>query len=189
VAVESNEPIPGKTVYDLKFESYYGDRHDDSAGVTRFCGLKSLLPVVVCWMSFAIGWLTIFTAPGFLGGDISQVGLADALRFAFLGAYLFSLQLTVRAFFQNDLRSGTYVAILERLAVSLILVGVAHVVWAVVLPGGTALEPLVAFVIGSFPLVGQEWLVRIGTDRMGRWVQVLQTRHPLSEIDGMNVWY
>ncbi len=185
---ESAEPIPGMTVYDAKFDAYYGDRRDDKQGVTRFCGLGSLLPVVVCWLAFATGWLTIFTEPGFISGDLGSVDLADALRFAFLGVYVFSVQLTVRAFFQNDLRSGTYVAIMERLGVALILVSVAHVVWAA-LPSLAGMEPVIAFVIGTFPLVGQEWLVQIASDRMGKRVQVLQTRHPLSEIDGMNVWY
>jgi len=147
---ESAEPIPGMTVYDAKFDAYYGDRRDDKQGVTRFCGLGSLLPVVVCWLAFATGWLTIFTEPGFISGDLGSVDLADALRFAFLGVYVFSVQLTVRAFFQNDLRSGTYVAIMERLGVALILVSVAHVVWAA-LPSLAGMEPVIAFVIGTFP--------------------------------------
>jgi hypothetical protein len=185
----SNEPIPGTTIYDAKFDAYYGDRRDDAAGVTRFSGLGSLLPVVVCWLAFATGWLTVFTDPDLIGGDVGSIDLADALRFGFMGAYVFSVQLTVRAFFQNDLRSGTYVTILERLGVALILVGVAHVIWAALPVYLTGVEPVVAFVIGSFPLVGQEWLVQIAADRMGKRVRVLQTQHPLSDLDGMNVWY
>lgn len=175
---------PPDNIYDRKFEAYFGrrDRHE------RFTGMGSLLPVMAVWVAFSVGWLTILLNTSFVEGDVTYY---DALRFAFMGAYLFSLQLTVRAFFQGDLRSGTYVGILERLVVVLILVTVIDVAWSA-LPVTAAIAPVeavVVFVVGSFPLVGQEWLSQWAAGRMRTKVRTLESRHPLSDIDGMNVWY
>lgn len=174
---------PPTNLYDLKFESYYGSWDEK----TRFSGLGSLLPVVAAWIAFGVGWLTIIVNLDFYMNDLT---LEDALRFGFLGAYMFSLQLTVRAFFQNDLRSGTYVGLLERLIVVAILVTVIHVAWESLFEGwGDGLQTLVVFLVGSFPLVGQEWLTQVTASRLRRQVPSISSQHPLSEIDGMSVWY
>ena len=171
-------------LYDLKFESYYGKWDEKEA---RFNGLGSLLPVIAAWIAFGVGWLTIICNLEFVEPELE---LTDSLRFGFMGAYMFSLQLTVRAFFQNDLRSGTYVGLVERLVVVTILVTVIYVTWEGLLDGaGEGLQVLVAFLVGSFPLVGQEWLAQVTASRLRRHVPSISSQHPLSEIDGMSVWY
>lgn len=176
---------PQGSIYERKFVSFFG-RHEEGA---RFTGLDSLLPVIVVWMAFAVGWLAILVNLAFVADEVT---LEDALRFGFMGAYVFSLQLTVRAYFQNDLRSGTYVGILERLIVVLILVTVINVVWSDLFsgqPAAAAAQAVVLFVVGSFPLVGQQWITQQSSKWLMNRVPSLKSRHPLSEIDGMNVWY
>ncbi len=180
---QADTPGPGTNLYDQKFVAYFG-RFDEDA---RFSGIGSLLPVVAAWIAFGVGWLTIICNPAFVYPDLT---LDDALRFGFMGAYVFSLQLTVRAFFQNDLRSGTYVGMVERLVVVAVLVAVTYVAWTSIFEGGS--QPglaVVAFVIGSFPLVGQEWVGQLAASKLRKRVPSVMSRHPLSEIDGMNVWY
>lgn len=191
-ARDSGHPDVGRpdTIYDRKFEAYFGRREGE-----QFTGMGSLLPVIAAWVAFAVGWVTIVLNTEFVQGGFTY---EDALRFGFMGAYLFSLQLTVRSFFQGDLRSGTYVGIVQRLVVVAILVTVIHVAWSALFAGsagngsaGTsaAAEAVVVFVVGSFPLVGQEWLNQWSAAWMRKRVRSLDSRHPLSDIDGMNVWY
>ena len=170
-------------LYDQKFVSYFGSFDKEA----RFSGLGSLLPVIAAWIAFAAGWLAIISNPAFVYPGTT---LDDTIRFGFLGAYVFSLQLTVRAFFQNDLRSGTYVGIVERLVVVTIFVLLIFVVWTEAFDGGAqASLAVVAFVVGSFPLVGQEWLSQVAASALRNQVPSVASRHPLSDIDGMNVWY
>ncbi len=174
---------PVTNLYDQKFVSHYGSFDREA----RFSGVGSLLPVIAAWIAFAVGWLTIVCNPAFVYPDLT---LDDTLRFGFMGAYVFSLQLTVRAFFQNDLRSGTYVGIVERLVVVMVIVIVIFVAWTSVFnDGAQAALAVVAFVVGSFPLVGQEWLSQVAASRLRSKVPSVLSDHPLSEIDGMNVWY
>lgn len=185
--------VSSQSVYDRKFQAYFGRRPLGGDVDGKAVGQGSILPIFVTWAAFAAGWLTIVLDEQFLAlrAPSGAAAATDVLRFAFLGAYVFSLQLTVRAYFQNDLRSGTYVAALERLAVVLILVGVIHVLWGA-LPSMTAsgaVESGFAFVVGSFPIVGQQWLNQLVGQHVQTKIQSLYSRHPLDELDGMNVWY
>ena len=181
-----------ENVYDSKFRAYFGRKPDPSHPDDPRVGRGSLLPVFVLWAAFSVGWLSVLLDPGFAVATVTGGSdtLANVLRFAFLGAYVFSVQVLVRGYFQNDLRSSTYVGGLERLAVVLILVTVINVVWGL-LPSGEAsyaLEAGFAFIVGSFPILGQQWLNKVILGRM-RMKLSLTSRHPLDEIDGMNVWY
>ena len=194
-------PTSAENIYDVKFEAYFGKRplmSDDSSGGAAASddapppGLGSLLPIFAVWVALTTGWLAILLDNRFLTMSFTgAVTLQDALRFCFLGAYLFTLQLIVRAYFQNDLRSGTYVAVLERLAVSLILVSAIHALWALVAdPGALAVVELgVAFVIGSFPLIGQQWLNQVVGNKIRISLPTMYSRHDLGDIDGLDVWY
>lgn len=187
-------PAPGasETVYDAKFRAYFGRRPDPGQADDPHVGSGSLLPVFVLWAAFSVGWLFVLLDPSFpASASTASAGLADPLRFAFLGAYVFTLQLLVRAYFQNDLRSSSYVGALERLVVVLILVTVIDVIWSLVpeAAGSHALEAGFAFLVGSFPIVGQQWLNQFIAGKMRVHLQSLYARHPLDEIDGMNVWY
>lgn len=189
-AVDDADPhVAGDdTVYDKKFSAYFGrSRHGEI-----HLGAGNLIPVVVVWAAFASGWLTVLLDPLFRVGDLGDTSsLADMLRFAFLGAYVFSLQLIVRAYFQNDLRAATYVGALERLAVVLVLTSVIHLIWQL-LPAATAttaLEAAFVFLVGSFPLVGQQWINQFVGQKLRIRMQNIVGGHPLDSIDGLNVWY
>lgn len=184
---------PAQSVYDRKFQAYFGRRPLGGDVDGKAVGQGSILPIFVTWAAFAAGWLTVLLDEQFLAlrPPDGPAAATDVLRFAFLGAYVFTLQLTVRAYFQNDLRSSTYVAALERLAVVLIVVGVIHVLWGAlpVTAASGSVESGFAFVVGSFPIVGQQWLNQLVGQHMQTKIQSLYSRHPLDELDGMNVWY
>ena len=71
----------------------------------------------------------------------------DVLKFAFLGAYVFTMQTLVRRFFQSDLRPSADASALLRFIV--VLAFTAALLQLASEPGSP--EGVVAFVVGIFP--------------------------------------
>ena len=110
----------------------------------------------------------------------------DVLKFGFLGAYSFILQMLVRRFFQSDLRPAAYANALLRLIVVLILVtALFQVMPQDNLRGAAA----IAFLIGFFPLVGMQAMQRFAATALRVVVPSLSPAYPLNQIDGLSVWY
>ena len=93
----------------------------------------------------------------------------------------------VRRFFQNDLKPTAYVNATMRIIIVILLVWVLDPL----LPDslGQAERSAIAFAIGVFPAIGWQALQSIVAVLLKRAVPSLESKDPLSELDGMNVWY
>ena len=141
--------------------------------------------MLVATAIFAVGWATVLTGDALLTGPLELPG--DALRFGFMGAYSFSPQMLMRRFFQSDLKASAYIASSVRVITVLILVLV--LVEAGLLGQSPGHACAVAFIVGFFPLVGMQLLQKAVAACLRRWVPTLRNPYPLSDLDGLNVWY
>ena len=174
------------SIYRQKFETYYG-RAVARSGTASDSGDawdRTLLPVFLATAIFAAGWASVFWRDQLFATDLRLPG--DVLRFGFMGAYSFILQMLVRRFFQGDLKASAYLGASVRVITVLILVLVVYRL-------DTGLEEGVlcglAFVIGFFPLVGMQLIQRAVSVALRRALPTLRNPYPLSELDGLNVWY
>jgi hypothetical protein len=119
------------------------------------------------------------------------------VRFAFLGAYFFCLQMLFRRYVRRDLRASAYVSVSLRITLAVI----GTWVWI----EGVKLMPergginaavqneysmLVAgFVIGVFPRVVWQFIQSISKRVFGLVVPSFQTQLPLSDLEGLTVWH
>lgn len=198
-----------RNVYLKKFESVYGrsaippsrrkrdsddlEMEDDNKTVERLKA-DAFSPVVWTTLVLAIGWIVVIQPELFKRfeplGRITISGLPSApvtaLRFGFLGAYVFILQGLVRRYFQIDLKTQAYVAATSRVVI----------VAAIVLALGPVLEgrdqlivASVAFLVGIFPELGLRLMKRAGSI-LGRKVTRLpdEQRFPLTDLDGIDLW-
>jgi hypothetical protein len=170
-------------VYMEKFRSFYGHQRGDSG--SRATTIAPLFPVALASAVLAAGWASILLGPAFF--DETFGGTADVLRYSFLGAYSFVIQMVLRRYFQNDLRPGTYLSIVTRVIVVASLALVIHAAWPTAT--GERAEMAVAFIVGFFPLVGMQWLQKVVAARLRRAVPSLQSNYPLADLDGLNIWY
>jgi hypothetical protein len=123
--------------------------------------------------------------------------VSTPVRFAFIGAYFFALQMLFRRYVRRDLRSSAYVAVSIRVLLSVI--GIWVVVEAVAMApeswmtgdAQTVKKSLLVlgFVVGVFPRVGWQ-VIQATFKRAGSIVlPSLQTQLPLSDLDGLTVWH
>jgi hypothetical protein len=174
-----------RNIYRQKFDAYYG-RCVSAARTGARLKARTFFPVVIATVIFAIGWTAILWDGSFPNSapDSAQ----DMLTFGFLGAYLFDIQMLMRRFFQNDLKPSAYASAALRVVIVLILVVAMHQLPFFADESGSG-EALVAFVIGLFPLVGLQALNGF-VSRALKWpVPSLKSRYPLSDLEGLNVWY
>ena len=110
----------------------------------------------------------------------------DVLKFGFLGAYSFILQMLIRRFFQSDLRPSAYANALLRLIIVLILVAALYQI----LPQDNLRSAaVIAFVIGFFPLAGMQAIQRFAATALRVVLPSLNPPYPLNQLDGLSVWY
>lgn len=125
--------------------------------------------------------------------------ILSPVRFAFIGAYFFTLQMLFRRYVRRDLRSSAYVAVSLRLILSVI--GIWVVVEAVKMGPSSWMGAgqqaqtveksllVLGFVIGVFPRVGWQ-VIQASIKRVcSIAVPSLQTQLPLSDLDGLTVWH
>jgi hypothetical protein len=171
-------------IYRQKFDAYYGKSvsrsvHGDDPAVK----IETLFPVFLTTAALAVCWTAVLWNPRF---PSNPAGFWDVLKFGFLGAYSFILQMLVRRFFQSDLRPSAYANALLRLIVVLILVTALYQV----MPQDSARSAaVIAFVIGFFPLVGMQAIQRFAATALRVAVPSLSPAYPLNQIDGLSVWY
>ncbi len=194
---DEHEEREEENVYRRRFEELYGplpDPHD----LRRAVGLERAhrLQVMVATFLFTLGWIFVVQPETAFGhqitlGDFDLRGLPtipeESIAFAFLGAYFFVLQMLVRRFFQNDLKATAYVSATLRITIVVLLVWVVDPLLASSVD--QAERSAIAFVIGVFPTVGWQALQYfVGLVLKGA-VPALESKDPLSKLDGMNVWY
>ncbi len=188
------------TIYQEKFEAYFGKivtyemahRRPPSPAdkpaerrAERRAQIGGLFPVMLVTAMAAAGWSVIVRDGNFLSRPTG--GLDEALRFGFLGAYTFILQLLLRRFFQSDLKASAYTAGAVRIISVLTLVGALHWMWADQFAPAT--QAALAFTVGFFPLVGMQALEKTAKTALRIVVPSLRTEYPLSDLDGLNIWY
>jgi hypothetical protein len=175
-------------IYKQKFQAYYGKGatndyevadNDKSAKASWF------LPILLATAVFAAGWTALLGHSPIYSA--SSMTIRDVLGFGFAGAYLFILQMLMRRYFQSDLKPSAYIGAVVRVITVLIVVLVVHRVW---LDGQSpGQEAAIAFIIGFFPLVGIQFLQRLATLALRYAVPSLKNAYPLSDLDGLNIWY
>ena len=184
-------------LYLQKFDAIYGVRVQHGEGeqkVIRRSG-GSLLPIALCTVLLAVGWaLTLQPEPIVTDELVQSVTLSgrpllpvDPLRFAFLGAYMFIIEMLTRRYFQDDLKAGAYLNGATRIISTAILVTALHQVWPADWSEGQ--EIAVAFIIGVFPTVGLQAIQSLIALPLRQFVHSLKKEHPLSDLDGLNIWY
>jgi hypothetical protein len=171
-------------IYQSKFDAYYGksvSRSGQRDGPP--VKIEALFPVFLTTAALAVCWTAVLWSPRFTSDPTS---FWDVLKFGFLGAYSFILQMLVRRFFQSDLRPAAYANALVRLIVVLVLVSALYQI----LPQGNPRSAAaIAFVIGFFPLAGMQAIQRFAATALRVAVPSLSPPYPLNQIDGLSVWY
>lgn len=171
-------------IYRQKFDAYYGKSVSETSHGGEFrVQTETLFPVFLLTATLAACWTAVLWDPSF-ASDPSSVW--DILKFGFLGAYSFILQMLIRRFFQSDLRPSAYAHAMLRIIVVLILVAAVHQL----LPhDNPRTEAAIAFVLGFFPLVGMQALQRTAAAALRAVVPSLNQAYPLNQIDGLSIWY
>lgn len=182
-----------RTLYQLKFEGLFGQVSRDHRSRLRS---QNAIPVAVATFILAIGWVFV-TSPDSVWNRSFMVPASfvpsrlppfpmETVRFAFLGAYFYILQMVVRRYFQGDLKPNAYLHAAMRVIMSVLLV------WTIdplIADRSQAQRSAIAFVIGVFPLAGWQLLTSLIV-LPARWiVPSLKPDHPLDGIEGLNVWY
>lgn len=171
-------------IYRQKFDAYYGksvSRSGQREGPA--VRIETLFPVFLNTAALAVCWTAVLWSPRFTSDPAS---FWDVLKFGFLGAYSFILQMLIRRFFQSDLRPAAYANALLRLIVVLILV---TALYQILPQGNPRSAAAIAFVVGFFPLVGMQAIQRFAATALRVVVPSLSPPYPLNQIDGLSVWY
>lgn len=185
-------------LYRKKFEAIYGRGSVSTFDMiydrrTFRLQTETFAPVLFATVLLALGWVLVlqperWAEVGIFGGALSgQPQLPnEVLRFGFLGAYSFILQDIVRRYFRDDLKTGAYVAGVARIVfVTLILLAVQ-----LVAPfESDQLQAVLGFLVGFFPQIGLQALQAALSKPLGFLIPTLKVNHPLSELDGLNIWY
>jgi hypothetical protein len=176
----ANQP----NIYRQKFDAYYGKSVSRSGrGEGPPVKIEALFPVFLTTAALAVCWTAVLWSPRFTNDPAS---FWDVLKFGFLGAYSFILQMLIRRFFQSDLRPAAYANALLRLIVVLILVSALYQILPHNNPRAAA---AIAFLIGFFPLAGMQAIQRFAATALRVAVPSLSPPYPLNQIDGLSVWY
>jgi hypothetical protein len=172
------------TIYRQKFDAYYGKSVSESSHRPGHpVKIETLFPVFLTTAAVAVCWVAVLWDLSFL---TQPTNVWDLLKFGFMGSYLFILQMLIRRFFQSDLRPSAYATAMLRIITVLLVVAALH---QAVAAAQWRYEAVAAFVIGFFPLVGMQALARIATATLRTAVPSSSPPYPLSQIDGLSVWY
>ncbi len=194
---EHPSPRPGEedaaSIYVQKFEAYYGRGTATAAGHRGRIKIETFFPVLLCTAVFAVGWVTVLVQ--WNNWNAGHVGMEEVLAFAFMGAYVFSLQMLVRRYFQADLRASAYLSVVVRVFTALIVAAVVYRggVADLLRPGSwtDAQHVAIAFGIGFLPIAGLQALHKLFCAglRQVTHLPALTSDYPLGDLDGLNIWY
>jgi len=172
-------------LYRDKFDAYYGKTTAPDARATAQLKPETFFPVLLATAVMAAGWAAVVGGRPLNATPLARLSSADMMRLAFVGAYLFTLQMLVRRYFQADLKASAYVNAVARIVTSLSLVLVVDRS----LPEGSPGRIAIAFIIGFFPLVGLQFMQKAAAVALRTVVPSLRNDYPLSDLDGLSVWY
>lgn len=204
----------GQGIYEKKFSALFGALPSevgslapgDALNLNTFrAQAEKLGPVALATLIISVGWVLV-VEPGSVAEmlrpaeELSMTDSSDnpaatllippynSFCFAFLGAYFYIVQMLVRRYFQNDLKTPAYIHATLRIIIVILLVWVVDLLLRF---KGIDEEPRlgIAFVIGVFPYVGWQALQALIRLPFQFVVPALRRKHPLSDLDGLNIWY
>lgn len=184
--VQGKSKAQADNLYLQKFEGAYGL----TEGIR-----ENILPVIFTTIVLSVGWAAIIQPEpilNFLQQLVPLVSLsripmlpAAAIGFGFLGAYFFILQMLVRRYFQDDLKTSAYVNAIVRIISVVLIIAAVDLVWA---RSESELQAF-AFLIGIFPQIGLQTIQNLIAIPLGLVLKSLHKAYPLSDLDGLNIWY
>ena len=168
------------------------DLYQQSQGFWNFA-LHIMLAVLMTFVGVTISLLPTSQLPG-VSPDLLNDAVLQAMRFGFIGGYLFSMQLIYRRYTTYDLQPSVYMycalTILGGLAFNYVsfqaiaaIAGSPDAAQATGIGGG--LFAILAFALGFFPLMAVQWLTRIAYSALGMSNRRSEDL-PLSLIDGIS---
>jgi len=183
-----------ESIYEKKYQALFGT--SDSTLSLAALRSENVWPVAVATVIISVGWILVVkpgavsTMPDLTSSpDSSPIPFAP-FCFAFLGAYFYIMQMLVRRYFQNDLKTAAYINATMRIVIVILLVWVVDLLLQQqAVKVDIASRKAVAFVIGVFPYVGWQALQALIKLPFKYAVPALRQKHPLSDLDGLNIWY
>ncbi len=189
-------------LYRRKFETVYGPdavstrELIDKGKRRRAFGhrTETFSPVLLATVVLSLGWVLVLEPQGFPGvqllGDVNPPSRpdlpVDALRYGFLGAYTFILQDLARRYFRGDLKTAAFISSAVRIVIVAPLVTALGAAW----PSQSASQlNVLAFVVGFFPQVAFQAIRASLARGLRKVIPSLDPEYPLSQLDGLNVWY
>ncbi len=184
-------------LYRKKFEAVYGQHAVSTRALFAPERLRperseGFFPVLLATVLLCVGWTLVvqpelyrdFDLLGnlpFTGGPKLPV---EALQFGFVGTYWFILQDVIRRYFRDDLKTAAYVSA----SVRIVLVAIVVTTVSLIPAGSPAQWNALAFFIGIFPNVGMQ-VLKASVDKAFKGVvPSLDSRYPLSDLDGLTIW-
>jgi tetratricopeptide (TPR) repeat protein len=129
-----------------------------------------------------------------IAGGLQQV--SRPLFFGFLGAYLFTLQITLRRYLDSDLNPDAYFIVATRMLLALIVAGMMGIALPSRLNEATlagvsvpVATYVVAFVVGIFPENGLDWLVSFARSFVPMPKDEGENPLPLQTLSGLTRWH
>jgi hypothetical protein len=184
-------------LYRKKFEAVYGQQAVSTRSLfaepeSRPERSEGFFPVLLATVLLCLGWAMVVQPELFRDFDLLG-GLpfsgrpklpVEALQFAFVGAYWFILQDVIRRYFRDDLKTAAYVSASARI----ILVAIVVTTLSLVPIGSPTQRNVLAFFIGVFPQIGVQ-VLKSGINKVFKGVvPSLDSRYPLSDLDGLTIW-
>jgi hypothetical protein len=191
-------PNPGKdNLYRKKFEAVYGQqavstRSQFADADSRPERSEGFFPVLLATVLLCVGWAMVVQPE--LYGNIDLLGglpfsgrpklPIEALQYGFIGAYWFILQDVIRRYFRDDLKTAAYVSASARIILVIIVVTMVSLGFT-----GTSTQlNVLAFFIGIFPQIGVQ-ILKAGINKVLKGVvPSLDSKYPLSDLDGLTIW-
>ena len=158
--------------------------------------LETTVPVIAATILIALGWLTSLppqggaqSGPG-LSFDAALIPQMTPVSFAFLGAYVFSLQMLFWRYVRKDLRPNAYMALALRMILATLSIWAASIAVQVMDQNITLNQLLVlGFTIGFLPRVAWQ-LIAAAAKKGGRLaLPSLGTSLPITDLAGLTVWH
>jgi hypothetical protein len=177
-------------------------RKSISSGIVKIFTAETAIPVVLATILIALGWLLALpptSAELAQGEPLWRAAFKineDPIIYAFLGAYFFSLQMLFRRYVREDLRKSAYLAV--SLRIILAVIGTWAAITAIKASGKVDSNSMyllvIGFVIGVFPRIAWQFIqgatkALMRTMRMSAVLPSMESRLPLSDLDGLTVWH
>jgi len=184
-------------LYRKKFEAVYGQQAVSTRGLfadpdSRPERSEGFFPVLLATVLLCVGWAMVVQPELYRNIDLlgglpfsgrPQLPI-EALGYGFIGAYWFILQDVIRRYFRDDLKTAAYVSASARIILVVIVVTIVSLAST---STSTQLNVL-AFFIGIFPQIGVQ-ILKAGVNKVFKGiVPSLESRYPLSDLDGLTIW-